>query len=38
MHATGDPKDGGGDILMETGGGEDIWDVEPLEGRWGKRG
>jgi hypothetical protein len=24
----------GGDIHMETGGGEDVWDVEQLEGGW----
>ena len=26
----------GGDIHMETGGGEDVWDVEQLEGGWGE--
>jgi hypothetical protein len=25
-----------GDILMRTGGGEEIWDVEQLEGRLGE--
>jgi hypothetical protein len=30
---------GGGDIHMETGwGGEEVWDVEQLEGRWGENG
>jgi hypothetical protein len=30
---------GGGDIHMETGwGGEEVWDVEQLEGGWGRLG
>jgi hypothetical protein len=27
---------GGGDIHVETGGGEELWDVEQLEGGWGQ--
>jgi hypothetical protein len=31
-------RSGGGvrDIHMETGGGEEVWDIEQSEGRWGQ--